>query len=201
MILAGDIGGTNTRLALFELEDRRLKPVAEKTFPSQKFESLETIVRTFVAEYRLSVQHACFGIAGPVIQSRSSLTNLVWVVEAKQLAKTLGMRKVGLINDLEATTYGLAELGGKDFFVLNDGIADAKGNIAVIAAGTGLGEAGCYWDGTQQHPFSCEGGHTDFGPRNQLEMDLLNYMLLKFERVSYERIVSGSGLFEIYKFL
>ena len=201
MILAGDIGGTNTRLAFFELKGERLRLVVGKTFPSQKFESLETIVKMFVSEYRLSVEHACFGIAGPVTQGHGQLTNLAWVVKADQLAKTLGIRKVGLINDLEANAYGLAGLVEKDFFVLNQGASGATGNLAVIAAGTGLGEAGCYWDGKQQNPFSCEGGHTDFGPRNQLEMDLLNFLLPKFERVSYERILSGPGLFEIYKFL
>jgi len=113
----------------------------------------------------------------------------------------LGLETVTLINDLEANAYGIAALEPQDFVVLNEGVPDAEGNAAVIAAGTGLGEAGLYWDGTQHLAFACEGGHTDLAPRNELEIELLRYLLTQFEHASYERVLSGPGLFNIYKFL
>lgn len=200
MILAGDIGGTNARLGFFELEHQRISPVVIKTYPSKEYDSLDDIVNQFIREHRISVEKACFAIAGPVTEGRVATTNLAWMVDAERLAKSLGLRRVGLLNDLEAIGYGLSELAENDLATLNEGNLISTGNIAIIAAGTGLGQATCYWDGKEHHPFSCEGGHADFAPRNQLELELLNYLLTKFDRVSYERVLSGSGLFEIYKF-
>jgi glucokinase len=201
MILAGDIGGTSTRLAFFEVMAGHLRLVVEQTYPSREHRGLDEIVTRFVAAHELPVECACFGIAGPVKHGRAETPNLAWVVDAKNLARGLGLPTVGLINDLEANAHGVAELEVKDFVVLNAGAPDAAGNAAIISAGTGLGEAGFYWDGQQQHPFACEGGHADFAPRNELEVELLRYLLTKFERVSYERVLSGPGLHQIYQFL
>jgi glucokinase len=201
MILAGDIGGTSTRLAFCEMEGERLKLVAEQTYPSRAHRGLDEIVEAFVSARGLPVERACFGIAGPVRAGRVEASNLAWVVEAARLARGLGLETVSLINDLEANAYGIAALEAKDFLALNEGAPGAVGNAAVISAGTGLGEAGLYWDGRQHQPFACEGGHTDFAPRNELEMDLLRYLLRKYGHVSCERVVSGPGLQNIYEFL
>ncbi len=201
MILAGDVGGTHTRLAFFEERGGRLTAVAEATFPSREFGSLEAVLRRFRAAYSCPVTGACFGVAGPVRRGRCEATNLPWVVDAGLLARELGLKSVGLINDLEANAWGIALLGEKDFALLNAGAPDASGNAVVIAAGTGLGEAGLYWDGKAHRPFATEGGHADFAPRNRLEVELLEYLLTQFQRVSYERVVSGPGLLNIYRFL
>lgn len=201
MILAGDIGGTNTRLAFFKVKAGRLSGVVEETFPSRQYASLNEIVRKFVSAKRLPVDQACFGVAGPVINGRSKTTNLAWVVESRSLARELGIKTAGLINDLEANAYGIAELGAKDYVILNEGRKDATGNAAIIAAGTGLGEAGLYWDGARHRPFACEGGHADFGPNNDLQLDLLRYMFKHLGHVSWESVLSGPGLHTIYKFL
>ncbi len=201
MILAGDIGGTSTRLAFFEVRNGRLEMVTEKTYPSQNYSGLTEIVTAFISTHRLPIDQACFGIAGPLLQGRVETPNLAWVVEAADLARELGLETVNLINDLEAHAYGIAVLEPRDFVVLNPGVPEAVGNAAVISAGTGLGEAGLYWDGKQHRPFACEGGHTDFAPQNDLEIELLRYLLTKFEHVSYERVLSGPGLYNIYQFL
>ena len=201
MILAGDIGGTKTTLAVFTEVDQRLEVVKKERFASQDHESLDTIVGAFMAGWQRKVELACFGIAGPVKDGRSRITNLPWVVDARVLADNLGVPTVELINDIEANAYGISVLGPNDFAVLNEGNRAAEGNAAIIAAGTGLGEAGLYWDGRHHHPFACEGGHTDFGPRNETEVNLLRFLQSRFERVSYERILSGPGLLSIYQFL
>ncbi len=201
MILAGDVGGTKTTLALLDEVDHRLEVLEQERFPSQDHESLEAIVDTFMKDRQQKVQWACFGVAGPVKKGHSRITNLPWVIDAHVLADHLGVETVELINDLEANAYGLGVLGPDDFAVLNEGSGDAEGNAAIIAAGTGLGEAGIFWDGRHHHPFACEGGHTDFAPRDETEVELLRFLLARFDRISYERIVSGPGLFVIYQFL
>jgi glucokinase len=201
MILAGDIGGTNTRLALFTGEGERLHAVAEETFASREYANLETLVRRFVSAHHLPVDQACFGVAGPIKNGRCKATNLAWVVDAHQLAHELHLESVGLLNDLEATAYGLAVLAPGDFEALNDGVAEASGNMAIIAAGTGLGEAGLHWDGRQHYPFASEGGHTSFAPSNALQLELLGYLLRELTHVSWERVLSGPGLYHIYRFL
>lgn len=201
MILAGDIGGTNTRLALIDATSADLKIVAEKTFPSRERTSLEATIAEFLSIHSCTLTRASFGIAGPVRDGRCEATNLPWVVDSKTVAKRLHLKRVGLINDLEANAYGIAALQSKDFVILNRGARNAKGNRAIISAGTGLGEAGMYWDGERHRPFASEGGHVDFAPRNHLEMELLNYSMDRYRRVSYERLVSGPGLVHIYKFL
>lgn len=201
MILSGDIGGTLTRLAFFEVTGGRLKLVAKKIYPSAESASLTELATRFATEFGHPVDYAAFGVPGPVRDRRAKLTNLPWLVEATELARGLQLPEATLINDLEAKAHGLAALGPGDFAVLNEGLPDATGNAAVIAAGTGLGEAGLYWDGARHHPFATEGGHADFAPRNDLEMELLRYLLARHEHVSYERVVSGPGLYNLYLFL
>src|SRR5437870_2559441 len=201
MILAGDIGGTNSRLAGFAVESARLTPVVEETFPSRAHASLDEIVRAFVATHDMHVDHACFGIAGPVRHGRSEAINLAWAVDAQQLAQELGLATVWVINDLEASAYGAIALAPEDFTTLNEGSPAAEGNAAVIAAGTGLGEAGLYWDGTQHWPFASEGGHAGFAPSDAIQVELLQYLWQRFPHVSWERVLSGPGLYNIYTFL
>lgn len=202
MILAGDIGGTNTRLAVFDVNDGRLQSVIEETFPSREHASLDEIVQQFTSSLNFQIHAACFGIAGPIRNGRCETTNLAWIVDANQLQKSLAIERVTLINDLEANAYGISALAEEDFSVLNAGARDnKKSNGAVIAAGTGLGEAGLYWDGTAFRPFASEGGHADFAPHNDLEVELFNYLQKKFGHVSWERVLSGPGLLNIYQFL
>ena len=201
MILVGDIGGTNTRLAVFEAQDNQLQLVIHDTFPSRVHANLDEIVHHFIQTHQVCASLACFGVAGPVRHGRCEATNLPWVVDAQQLAQVVHLDKVWLINDLEAQAYGTAVIDSKDFVVLSEGAPGAEGNAAVIAAGTGLGEAGLYWDGTQHWPFATEGGHGSFAPTNDLEMELLRYLLRRFTHVSWERLLSGPGLYNIYTFL
>ena len=201
MILAGDIGGTKTNVALFEIEETG-KPLAQRSFPSGKYDSLDSIVAEFIAEHKPELTHACFGIAGPVKDGQVRTPNLKWVVDGQTLARTLGVGHVGLINDLEATAYGIEGLGEAQLHTLNEGKAEAGAHRALIAAGTGLGMAGLFYDGKHYRPIASEGGHIDFAPRSALEYDLLNYMRERIGgRVSYERVLSGPGLLNIYSFL
>jgi len=201
MILAGDIGGTSTRLAVFEVRNNALRTVVERTYPSREHTGLREIVNRFVAEHRPDIEHASFGIAGPVVDGRVRTPNLPWFIDAQDLADELGLAATELLNDLEANAYGVAALAASDLIPLNVGVPGTAGNAAVIAAGTGLGEAGLYWDGKRHYPFAAEGGHADFAPRNALEIELLRYLLQTHEHVSYERVLSGPGLHNIYKFL
>jgi len=200
MILAGDIGGTKTNIAFFE-DGGRPKVVAQQTFPSREHAGLEEIVGQFISHHALRVRHAAFGVAGPVRNGRCEATNLPWVVDAATLAAELGIRDVWVINDLEASAYGIAALAPTDLVTISSGAADAAGNAAIIAAGTGLGEAGLYWDGRMHHPFATEGGHANFGASDAVEAELLHWLSAQFGHVSWERLVSGPGLLNIYRFL
>jgi glucokinase len=200
MILAGDIGGTKTNIAFFE-DEKTLEIVAQQTFPSRAHGGLEEIVRQFIGEHALRIRHAAFGVAGPVRNGRCEATNLPWVVDAVTLADELGTRDVWVINDLEANAYGIPALTPADLVTINAGAANAAGNAAIIAAGTGLGEAGIYWDGRTHHPFATEGGHTNFGPGDALEAELLQWLSSQLDHVSWERVVSGPGLVNVYRFL
>ena len=203
MILAGDIGGTNARLAAFETEGSRLLCVVEKVYPSKEHNGLPEIVADFVKTEGIPARSACFGVAGPVRGGRSKISNLPWVIDSRELATQLRLRTVGLINDLEALAYGLEMLESKDFVTISEGARDADGNVAVVSAGSGLGEAGLYWDGFRHHPFACEGGHTEFAPKNDVEIELLEYLMKKYghQHVSYERILSGAGLADLHRFM
>ena len=201
ILLAGDVGGTNTRLALFENTEGEREPVVMEVFPSREHSSLEEIIELFTQKNRQAIKHACLGVAGPIRDGVAHLSNLPWNVDAYRLADHLGLPRVELVNDLEAQAHGLPMLKDKDFVVLNCGEPDRGGNKALISAGTGLGEAGLHWEEDYYQPFSTEGGHVDFAPRTQLEIELLSFLLTKDEHVSYERVLSGPGLHNIYSFL
>ncbi len=201
MILAGDIGGTHTRLALFDNQSE-LKMGAQETFSSGDFPDLLPIVQKFLQMHSASVEKACFGIAGPIHNGKCQATNLPWVVDGDKLAQVLKLEHVQLLNDLEANAWGLRVLKPEDFLLLQAGDPKQKGNAALISAGTGLGEAGLYWDGKEHRPFACEGGHADFSPRNALEIELLLYLKKIYDsHVSFERVLSGPGLRHLYEFL
>lgn len=201
LILAGDVGGTSTRLAYFEGDIGELKVLAEARYASKEHGSLVEIVRGFASQHNLKAERACFGIAGPVLEGRVRTPNLPWNIESVELAEVLDLSYVQLINDLEANTYGIAALRAEDVFTLNAGKPDPTGTIAVVSAGTGLGESLAYWDGSTHRPLPSEAGHADFAARNDLETELLLYLQAKHGRVSYERVVSGPGLLDIYRFL
>jgi glucokinase len=201
MILAGDIGGTKVNLAFYSVSGQQVTQGVAGNYPSREYASLEEIVKQFLATHNLKPEYACFGIAGPVKKGRAQLTNLPWVVDAHTLARELGLKYAWLINDLEANAYGIAGLSPQDFFTLNEGEAGVKGNAAIISAGTGLGEAGLFWDGNRHHPLACEGGHGDFAPRTDLDVELFRHLRAQFGRVSWERVLSGPGSFNIYRFL
>src|SRR6266853_3319063 len=200
MILAGDIVAARTRLAAFQTAGSKLELVVEKTYKSQEHGGLQEIISTFVKTEGIPVHSACFGVAGPVRAGRSKISNLPWVIDAKEVATQLRLNSVGLLNDLEAYAYGIDGLESKDFITLSEGAEEPEGNRAVISAKTGLGMAGLYWDGFRHHPFACEGGHADFAPRNDLQMELLAYLQKKYGRISCERILSGPGIRNIYDF-
>jgi glucokinase len=201
MILAGEIGATRTRLAAFNSEGNRLECVVQKTYMSQEHAGLSEILPQFTRTEGIPVHSACFGVAGPVRNGRSKISNLPWTIDSRELAAQLKLPSVGLLNDMEAYAYGIDALDSKDFVTLNEGSEDAEGNRALISAKTGLGVAGLYWDGHRHHPFACEGGHADFAPTNDIQMELLTYLRKKYDRVSYERILSGPGIRNIYEFL
>lgn len=195
MILVGDVGGTHTRLALFEKGKQVRK---EEEYPSRKYKSLEEIIGIFLEAQ--PVERACFGVAGPVREGVCKATNLPWKIDAEQIGRRFQIGLVHLLNDLVAHAYGIRSLKKEDLFVVHPGVAQ-KGNQALIAAGTGLGEAGLFWDGKMHHPFACEGGHVDFAPRDALEVELWKFLQKKFPHVSYERVVSGPGLLHLFEFL
>ena len=200
MILAGDVGGTKVHLAVYDFVDGRLKHLRDEKFPAKEYTGLEEIVREFLGGDKVTA--ACFGVPGPVRDGRLRLTNLPWTLDSRELAKDLGIAHVFLINDLEANGYGIAELQPEQIYALSDGDASQIGNRALVAAGTGLGEGILIWNGRMHVPFPSEGGHADFAPRNEDEIDLLRFLKQKYNgRVSFERVISGMGMTGIYEFL
>jgi glucokinase len=198
-ILAGDIGGTTTRLALFDGRGTRLRKLAEAAYPSREWRSLEGPVAAFLAEAGSSCSRAGFGLAGPVQGRVVRITNLPWMVEADSLAQRFGFDEVALINDLEAAAWAIGDVRDDEVSVLQAGRSGAAGNAAVVAAGTGLGVAGMYWDGRRHHPFACEGGHAGFAPSGEEEWALLRHLEAAHGRVSWERVVSGPGLVAVHE--
>lgn len=199
MYLAADIGGTKTHVAIYK--GGNYAPVTEKKYVSKDYDNIITILNDFLLGAKQKVDKICLGIAGPVKNGVCKTTNLPWVVDASEVAKAMGVEKVGLINDLEANAYGIKTLEDKDFHVLHKGDS-TKGNQALISAGTGLGEAGIVWVNGEHVPFACEGGHSDFAPRDDLEIELLHYLMGKYgSHISYERILCGKGIHELYCFL
>ena len=220
MILAGDIGGTKTHLALFDWTTERVEPLREQTFASGDYKELEEIVEEFLKPPEPSdkkddesngtlaeqeppaLEAACFGIAGPVVENKSKTTNLPWVVDGHELGARFRIPRVRLLNDLEAAAYGVLVLRPDETEELNPGAPPrTKGAMALIAAGTGLGEAILFWDGARYHPMPSEGGHCSFAPTSDLEIELLRYLRTQYTHVSYERVASGMGLNNIYEFL
>ncbi len=225
MILAGDIGGTKTNLALYDWANERVDPLRSESFHSADYSSLEDILSEFLTpptppvgmETRESdtsdeqgvgptsaakLTAACFGIAGPVIDNHCETTNLPWVVDGPTIGTRFSIPRVQLLNDLEATAYGILSLRQDELEVLNVGNPPKKRQaLALIAAGTGLGEGILFWDGKSYRPMPSEGGHADFAPNNDQEIDLLRYLRSQYLHVSYERILSGPGLQAIYEFL
>jgi glucokinase len=198
VILAGDIGGTKVQLALFDERGRRRQ---SRSYPSRQYPSLEAVLSEYLRGVRARVDRACFGVAGPVVGGRSETPNLPWIIDEKALSEAVGIDQVRLLNDLEAMAAGVLRLGRRDLVALHPGRRKAQGNAAVIAAGTGLGEAVLVWDGERHHPCATEGGHADFAPRDREEFALLEYLRRDYDRVSYERVVSGPGLLNVYRFL
>ncbi len=226
MILAGDVGGTKVHLALYDFEGGRLKPIRDQKFPAGDYPSLDIVVREFLAHPESSLNQAapsaateasskatpgppaeqiiaaCFGCPGPVRNGRIQLTNLPWVLDARDLAASLGIEHIFLLNDLEANGYGIPELSPDKICTLHAGDATAVGHRGLISAGTGLGECLLIWDGKVHRPIPSEGGHTDFAPRNDQEIALLQYLRRTLNgRVSFERVVSGIGIKNVYAFL
>jgi glucokinase len=203
MILAGDIGGTKTNIALLETNGSDTGSVVrQQTFPSARYDSLEAILTEFIGTSEMNVTGACFGIAAPVIEGYARTPNLNWTVKSESLARLLKIERCGLINDLEATAYGIPTLKASQLLTLNAGDERHDGHRALIAAGTGLGMAGIFYHEGRYHPIPSEGGHVDFAPRNEEEINLLRYLTTKFGgHVSYERVLSGPGFFDVYSFL
>jgi glucokinase len=197
------VGGTKVHLAIYSFADGRPKVVRERKFPAHEFASLDAAVKTFLADgSREEIVAACFGCPGPVRDGRLTLTNLAWTLDARELARLLGIEHVFLINDLEANGYGIPELAAQSVETLQAGDASVVGNRGLIAAGTGLGEALLIWDGEAHRPIASEGGHCDFAARTDREIALLEYLRRKLGgRVSWERVVSGLGIQNIYGFL
>jgi glucokinase len=200
-VLAGDIGGTKTRLAIFDVAGVKLHSVIERTYPSGDFATLDDIIEDFLSTGDSLPEAACFGIAGPVRNNEVNVTNLPWRISAAEIGARFRFGRVALLNDLEANAWGLRALEEMDFRILSAGVDNPAGNAAIIAAGTGLGEAGLYRDGERWRPFATEGGHTDFSPGSELEIELLRFLMTRYGHVSWERLVSGPGLVNIHDFL
>jgi glucokinase len=200
MILAGDVGGTKVHLALYDFIDGNLKNSRDERYAAKDYSGLKEIVKEFLGAHQVTA--ACFGVPGPVRDGRLRLTNLPWTLDSRELSASLGITHVFLINDLEANGYGVAELSADQIFTLSEGDSSQIGNRALIAAGTGLGEALLIWNGRSHIPYPSEGGHADYAPRSENEIDLLRFLKQKYNgRVSFERVLSGPGLTNIYEFL
>lgn len=200
-VLAGDIGGTKTRLGSFEFDGVSRRMIEERIYPSADYPGLGEIVADFIDSVGIESRAACFGIAGPVTGRRMSTTNLPWVVDADELETRSGIATVTLLNDLEATGWGVSALDENQIAVLNPGRPDAVGNGAVVAAGTGLGEGGIYWDRGTAKPFACEGGHASFSPTDEVGDRLLHFLRGIHGHVSWERVLSGPGLANLFRFM
>ena len=229
MIIAGDIGGTKTLLALFDWKDQRVEPIRQESYWSADYASLEEVLTEFLEEESEEIPPseieeeatqrgesrkdsdsssspaltgACFGVAGPVLNNVCRGTNLHWIIDGKKIAQHLEIKQAHLLNDLEATAYGLMELQPDELESLNPSAPDqTTGTRALIAAGTGLGEAMLVWDGTRYLVQPSEGGHSSFAPDSDIAIELLRYLRTSYLHVSYDRVLSGSGIHTIYQFL
>lgn len=200
-LLAGDIGGTKTTLAIYEMTTADPRRVRQATFSSGAYPSLEPIVRELLRDSKTRVDRACFAVAGPVENGTARITNLPWTLDENALAASLDIPSVTLINDVQAAAYGMLFVAPDNFANLREIARSARSTIAVIAPGTGLGEALLYWDGSRHHAIASEGGHGDFAAHTDDEIALLRYLQRQFEHVSCERVLSGDGIGSIYSFL
>ena len=201
MLLVGDVGGTKTSLAVFSPASGPRVPLAERTFASADFPDLKKLVVEFLSGVELVVEQASLGVAGPVLDNQAKITNLDWQIDAGELKDALNLSQIHLLNDLVAMSAAVPRLSKDDLFTLIPGKPEPGGSIALIAPGTGLGEAYLTWDGNRYHPYGSEGGHSDFAPSSKLEIKLLQYLRAQFGHVSCERVCSGSGIPNIYTFL
>lgn len=200
-VLSGDIGGTKTNLSICKVNPSGIEEMASKTYPSENYSKLLHILEDFIQAENIKPERLTLGVAGPVVQGRADLTNLGWVLDSEELKENLGISHIHLLNDLEATAYGLAVLEEDELVNIHPGNPSAGGNMAIIAPGTGLGEAGLYFDGECFHPFPTEGGHCDFSPRTAFDVDLHNYLSAKYGVVSWEKLISGPAIVDIYEFI
>jgi glucokinase len=200
-VLVGDIGGTKTGLALAETMGDKVQLDHERRYPSRDFATLETLLLRYRDDTGVHCDLASLAIAGPVKDGLSRTTNLPWDVDAAGIQRDLGLQSARLLNDLEAIAWGLDALGADELTVIHPGDPDAVGNRCVVAAGTGLGEAGMYWDGKRHHPFATEGGHADFAPSDEREFALYQFLQRRHGHVSWERVASGTGIGNLHAFL
>ncbi|MGZ8541945.1 MAG: glucokinase [Chitinophagaceae bacterium] len=200
VVLAGDVGATKTHLSLIKFDGENYAILKEQKYKSSDYQNIIDLVDSFFKDIILP-DSICLGVAGPVLDGHVKLSNINWEINKDELSDHFRVKKVQLINDLEATAYGLAMLTEKDLAVIHRGDETPVGNAAVIAPGTGLGEAGLYWDGNIYHPFATEGGHCDFASRNEFDFELYTFLQKKFDHVSWERLVCGPGIVNIYQFL
>ncbi|MBN9296618.1 MAG: glucokinase [Filimonas sp.] len=201
LVLAGDVGGTKANLALFKVLGEDMEMLYNNRYPSSEYDTFTDIVLQFIKDCKQTPDKICLGVAGPVIKGTVEFTNLNWKVSTDEIISKTGIQKVMLINDLEATAYGLACLKDEDIYTISDGVKQTEGNIAIIAPGTGLGEAGMFKSRSAYHPFATEGGHSEFAPRTQQDIKLLQHLQSTEGVVSWEHVISGPGIYRIYEFL
>ncbi len=199
-VLAADVGGTKTNFALYEIKNGRLNALRENSYATKDHDSFMHAVERFQGKNGNKINAICLGVAGPILHNKVKGTNFPWIIDGEKISDDLNVDRVTLINDMEANAYGLAAITEDELQTLDKG-KNHPGNAAVISPGTGLGEAGLYWDGKNYHPFPAEGGHCDFSPRNDFDVQLWRYLHDKFGHVSWERVVSGQGIHNIYNFL
>ncbi|KIA86027.1 glucokinase [Kaistella jeonii] len=200
IVLAADVGGTKTELALFQIQKGKLVSIKNQRYPTSDHNSFVKAIRHFHEDKSSTINCACLGVAGTVDGDKVRGVNFAWEIDAKKLELDLNIKRISLINDLQANAYGLSALEDSDFEMLTKGEKE-KGNAAIISPGTGLGEAGMYWDGDYFHPYATEGGHCNFSPGNELDVELWKFLKTKFDHISWERVVSGQGIHNIYQFL
>ncbi len=200
-LIAGDIGGTKTLLQLVEIEGAAQRVIAERRFASGDYATFDDLLRTFLGAAHHAIDAACFAVAGPVIENRAEVTNLRWLMESVALQSTFTIPRVALINDFYAVALGVPFLADDDMVTLNAGTPHDTAPIAILGAGTGLGEAMLFWTGTRWEVVPSEGGHGDFGPQDELQARLFLHLHEKYGHVSWERVASGMGLVNIYEFL
>ncbi len=200
IVLAGDIGGTKANMSLCKFTANGMEVVKEKRYVSKDHVSFTDIISDFIAGLP-NPQKVCLSVAGPVIDGKVKFTNLSWQIDRNEISQTLGGSPVAILNDLEATAYGLAALKPEELHTLHQGTNETPGNIGILAAGTGLGEAGLFFDGSRYHPFATEGGHCDYAPRTKQDLGILYFLQARHEHVSWERLLSGNGIVTIWEYL